>query len=271
MDPDDFYEMPEEYDGGTSPDYYFVRAQKAIREVFEEKRESVFYLRQLQVKFEGISAHWVTHHAVEGLFKLGYLREKRFAKTSGTPTRFFYHKSYRSPLRAARRMEEVIVEYSQDHITRSCGHRAEDLFCKALSLRGFLPVAQKVNEFRGRKWEKSERDLDFVFARDGIEYGCEIKNTLGYIEKDEFNEKLEMCQFFGVRPLFIMRFSPWPYNHDIIEQGGFALLFKSQIYDLSQVALVNKIRDVLDLPVDCPRSIPDGIIDRFESWHEKNV
>lgn len=79
-----------------------------------------------------------------------------------------------------------------------------------------------------------------MFQRDGIGYGCEIKNTLGYIPKEELEAKIKMCAFFNIRPLFIMRWSPKTYNYIIIKEGGFALLFESQIYELSQVELVKK-------------------------------
>lgn len=44
--------------------------------------------------------------------------------------------------------------------------------------------------------------------------------------------------------------------------------FKSHIYDLSQKALVEKIKTELGLPADCPRAIPDGILERFKRWHD---
>jgi hypothetical protein len=112
--------------------------------------------------------------------------------------------------------------------------------------------------------------LDYIFVIDDVEYGCEIKNTLGYIDKDELEIKLEMCSFFGVRPLFILRYAPKTYIRKINEYDGYAMLFECQIYDLSQIGLVKKIREGLGLPVDCPRAIPDGIINRFYGWHVNN-
>jgi hypothetical protein len=46
------------------------------------------------------------------------------------------------------------------------------------------------------------------------------------------------------------------------------MIFKSQIYDLSQRVLVEKMKNELELPVDCPKAIPEGIIERFRRWHE---
>jgi len=269
---DEFYESPEDYYGPISEaDNYFLQAQEDIRELYERDRESVYYIRQIQIKFEKKYFHWITNNAIIGLYKLGYLKDVRIPREKGTSTRYFIHRSNRYAQRKIRRYEKVIEEYSQDIITRSCGHRAEDLFCKALSMRGFMPVALKVREYNGKRWEKTGHDLDFVFKRDNIEYGCEIKNTLGYIEKKELEIKLEMCSFWGIRPLFIMRYSPKTYNKMIYDYGGFALIFETQIYELSQEKLVQKIKETLGLPVICSKAIPDGIIDRFENWHIKNT
>jgi hypothetical protein len=231
----DFSEEQEDYGPVWQPDAYFIEAQKEIRNLYEADKESVFYVRQLQVKFEKKYYHWITHNALMGLLKTGYLKDFRIEREKGTSTRYFIHHSNRYPVRKISKLEEVVEEYSQDLITRSCGHRAEDLFCKALALRGFMPVAIKVKECNDKKWIKTNHDLDFVFKRDGIEYGCEIKNTLGYIEKEELDIKIEMCNFFQVKPLFIMRYSPKTYNKLIYDNGGFALLFVSQIYEISHL------------------------------------
>ncbi len=268
VDYDDFLEAPEDQYEPTA-DSYFAAAQEEIRQLYENDKESVYYIRQLQVKFEKKYFHWVTNNAVTGLLKLGYLKDIRIPKEKGTSTRYFIHKSNRYPRRAINAMEKIIEEYSQDHITRSCGHRAEDLFVKALAMKGFMPDALKVKEYKGKKWVRTGHDLDFVFVRDGVAYGCEIKNTLGYIDKEELEIKLEMCSLFGIKPLFIMRYAPKTYNHMIYEQGGYAMIFETQIYELSQEKLVQTIKGVLGLPVVCSKAIPAGIIDRFERWHTK--
>lgn len=131
-------------------------------------------------------------------------------------------------------------------------------------------MAVKAKEYNRIKREKTGHDLDFVFKRDNIEYGCEVKNTLGYIEKKELDVKLEMCSFWKIKPLFIMRYAPKTYIDLIYKHRGFVLLYETQIYELSQEKLVKKIRDNLELPVICSKAIPDGIIDRFEKWHIKH-
>ncbi len=135
----------------------------------------------------------------------------------------------------------------------------------ALALLALLPLGTKITEHNGKKWEKTGNDLDFVFSKDGIDWGCEIKNTLGYIDKDELDIKIEMCHFFNVRPLFIVRYAPKTYNHLVYINGGFALLFKTQIYELSQIQLVNRIKEITGLPVISTKSIPDGI------WYHRQI
>ncbi len=85
-----------------------------------------------------------------------------------------------------------------------------------------MPLGTKVKEHNQKRWARSDHDLDFVFKRDGIEYGCEIKDTLGYIDKDILDIKIEMCSFFNVKPLFIMRYAPKTYINLINENHGFA-------------------------------------------------
>jgi hypothetical protein len=264
-----FDEAPEEEEG-KGPDQYFLEVQHEIKSIYEQDKEAVYYIRQLQVKFEEKYFHWITNNALTGLLKMGYLTDYRFDRERGTSTRYFLHKSNRYPKRKIMTIEKLVEEYSQDIITRSCGHRAEDLFCMALALKGFVPKERKVKEWNGIKWEASGHDLDFVFEKNGIAYGCEIKNTLGYIQKEELEIKLEMCKHLKLRPLFIMRYSPKSYNKMIIDTGGFVLLFKSQIYELSQENLVQKLKTELGMPADCPKAIPDGIIQRFINWHERH-
>jgi hypothetical protein len=267
-DLDDFPEEPEEEEV-IKTDKYFIEAYEEIKLLYEQNKKSVFFKRQLQVKYENKYFHWITSNALSRLKAEGYVREIEIKKKDGTSRQFFIHPSNRYYRRAINESLKIIDAYSNSNITRSCGHRAEDLFSLALMERGFIFVGRGVREFKGKKWNKTGHDLDFIFERKGQYWGCEIKNTLGYIDKEELITKIEMCEYFKIRPLFIMRFSPKTYNREIIERGGFSLIFGAQIYDISQKALVIKMKDVLGLQVDCPKAIPEGIINRFINWIER--
>ena len=51
--------------------------------------------------------------------------------------------------------------------------------------------------------------------------------------------------------------------------GGYAMIFETQIYPFGQQDLVKRIKEKLCLSADCPRAIPEGIIERFMNWHNK--
>lgn len=269
---DDFeYILPQGKEN-YEPDSYFLQAKETIKKLYDANKEAVFYMRQLQVKFEKEYYHWITRNAITSLAKEGYLKQINMTvSSSGNPLNFhfFAHHSNRYPKRDINYLAKLVAEFSQSHIMLSCGNRAEILFAEGLASRGFIPAHKKVTEYAGKKWDKTKHDLDYIFEKDNVAYGCEIKNTLAYIDKDELEIKLEMCKYLNVKPLFIMRFSPKNYNDLIINNKGFALLFKTQIYDLSQQELVKRIKENLGYDVDCPRAIPSGIIDRFEKWHNR--
>jgi len=80
-----------------------------------------------------------------------------------------------------------------------------------------------------------------------------------------------MCEILGIIPLFIMRFAPKSYIENVRRKGGFCLIFKYQLYELSQINLVERIKDDLGLPVGCPKAIEDGTIMRFKNWHIRKL
>lgn len=256
------------------PDSYFLEAKNEFEELFDKDRKAVFYMRQLQIKYEKKYFHWVAGNAITALVKEGFLKQVNMqVNVSGGNKlilHFFAHHANRYIKRDANALAKIVAEYSQEHITRSCGNRAEVLFAEGLASRQFVITGKNVAEYCNKKWVKTEHNLDYIFERDGIAYGCEIKNKLGYIDREELEIKLDICEYLGVRPLFIMRFSPKTYNEMIYRAGGFALLFVAQIYDLSQQELVEKMKVKLGYEVVCPRAIPDGIIDRFIRWHERH-
>jgi len=94
----DFVDEPEDYEK-YGPDSYFLEAQKQIREIYEKDRQSVYYLRQMQIKLGKDYFHWITNNAMLSLRGIGYLRDIRIEKETGTSTRYFIHKSNRYPMR----------------------------------------------------------------------------------------------------------------------------------------------------------------------------
>lgn len=273
MEDNDFYEYDEGYipePEGPPPDHVVDEAKDFLKGFFRENKEKVYYFKQLEVMFEKPFFHWVTARAIKELVDEGYLGLVEQPLIEKTRVNFVFGPAgWRYYKRAMKESLRVIREYSHHSIARACGEQADVLFFNAFMGRGFLSHGEDTNEFEGLKWNKSRHNLDFIMEKDGIVYGCEVKNRFDYIEKEELDIKLDLCEYLGIKPVFIMRHWPKTYNNKIIKREGFVLIFESQIYPFGQEELVKRIKKILGMPVDCPRAIPSGIIDRFMKWHDK--
>ncbi len=99
----------------------------------------------------------------------------------------------------------------------------------------------KLDGFRVR----TNHDLDYVIERNNMLYGVEVKNQLGYIDQTDFQTKLQMCEFFGVRPLFATRMMPTNVNL----AGGYAMITQNQNYPLLAEEMARRTSGRLQLPV----------------------
>jgi hypothetical protein len=89
---------------------------------------------------------------------------------------------------------------------------------------------RNTQSYGGKDWTKSGHNLDFIFVRDDIAYGVEVKNALGYMEQEDLRTKIEMCGWLGIKPVFVARMLPRTWINEVIESGGFALILKYQLY-----------------------------------------
>lgn len=276
----------DDYEPGYLDDYpddkiddKVIDAEDAILNLFNRDPSRIYYIRQLQLKFEERFFHWITGKAISELVKSGDLSSVRRPLSSEFNTNlgrraeanFVFKKTNRYYKRTINRYLEVINSYSDPNLTNAYGKYAEQLFLLALLKRGFQFVNEDTNEFNGKKWNKTNHNLDFIIKKDNISYGCEVKNKLNYIDRNELDIKLEMCAYLGLVPLFIMRYSPKSYNNEIINNVGYLMIFETQIFPLDKEDLVRTISGELELPVVCSGAIPDSIIDRFMGWHNKRM
>jgi hypothetical protein len=98
--------------------------------------------------------------------------------------------------------------------------------------------------------------------------GSRVKNTLRYIEYEEFRTKIELCRTLGITPVFAVRMLPKSWIHELNNAGGFALILKYQLYPWAHRDLARRVRAELGLPVDAPRALEEGTMMRFLRWHE---
>lgn len=269
-DPDFDPDNPEPT-GERERDTYVDWAKEELVAFFKLRPESVFYQRQLVVMFEDKFFHWITARALSELVAEGQISSGTEALTGGqTPAgsiTIYRANGYRYWKRDAGEIVKLVSRFSDQMFTAGLGLQGEAMFDAALPTVGFMPKGRNVTSYNGKQWIETKHDLDRVFERDGIAYGTEIKNTLGYIEKVELITKMRMCKELGLRPLFIMRASPKSYINLIREAGGFALIFKFQLYPYGQKVFAGEVRRRLELPTDCPERIADGTLQRFLKWH----
>jgi len=64
---------------------------------------------------------------------------------------------------------------------------------------------------------------------------------------------------------------PKTWINEVISAGGYAMILKYQLYPWTHVDLAKRVAKELGLPVDAPRALAEGTMDRFMKWHGKNV
>jgi hypothetical protein len=237
----------------------------------EDNPDEVFYEMQIEVLFENDYFHWITTKA------LAELRNSHKIGSSIEPLRevgrirFYFHVKNRYWKRKAAEIRKLVEQFSDPVFTSALGNQGEMLTDAALPSAGFLPKARNVNQFAGIRWIETKHNLDRVFEKDGILYGTEIKNRLSYISQDEFHAKLTMCDTLHLRPLFIARMMPRSYVYELFKRGGFALLMKFQFYPFGSELFAATVRKRLGLPVDCPKRLEDGTLQRLLNYHNRAI
>ncbi|HEV3076438.1 MAG TPA: hypothetical protein VHB47_18590 [Thermoanaerobaculia bacterium] len=267
MEFDDDFARSEE----RPPDAAYERAIEELRRFIEARRDEVFFARQLEVLHERQFFHWITNRAVRHLLDLGEVRgERRNLRTGGT-IHLLWHRSFRYYRRVAERVVHLVEEYADPNIGGALGLHGEALVLEGFARLEFVLKGRNTNSFRGKTWSSTNHDLDFVFSRDDVSYGVEVKNTLGYMDYAEFQQKIRLCRYLGVRPVFASRMMPKTWVSEVARARGFALILGYQLYPWAHRNLALRVRHELGLPVDAPRSLEDGTMRRFLRWHEKQM
>jgi len=267
-DPWDYYEPePDE----LPQDEAEIDATEILRGFFEENCEKVFYSRQLYVLHEDDFFHWVTGRAVRNLLEEGHIKTESRPLKHGGEMHLYWHKSFRYYKRAAKELVSLVNEYANPEFGKLLGYTAEMLVLSGFARSGFTMVSEHkgTRSYGALKYTETEHDLDFIFERDRRAYGVEVKNTLTYMDSDEFNVKIRMCKHLGITPIFAARMLPRTWIHDLNKVGGFALIFKWQLYPLSHKKLAERVHSELGIRADAPRALTDGTMKRFTDWHEK--
>ena len=252
---------------GNAPDPVEIGARESLREFFEHNRQKVYFSRQLEVQNEDRYFHWITNRAIRDLEAEGLILSERRNLSAGGTIKLLWHRKFRYYKREATKLVDLVNEYSAPNIGAALGLQGEALILEGFASIEFVMKGRDKNKYGEREWTESDHDLDFIFERDGRAYGIEVKNTLGYMERIEFETKIRLCRHLGIRPVFAARMLPRSWINDLINVGGFALIIKYQLYPWAHRDLARRVRGELGLPVDAPRRLTDGTMARFLRWH----
>lgn len=242
------------------------KARARLLAHFVDNREKVFYSRQLEVLFEREYFHWVTNRALRRLIEEGHVVMEARRLDIGSEIKLVWLKSFRFYKRAANEVFNLVNRYTSAATDGTLGMQGEHLILAAFARRQFLLIAEEANSYKEAAWTHTGHDLDFIFEKDGVGFGVEVKNTLGYLDVDEFVTKIRLARHIGIRPVFAVRALPKTWAEALIQSGGYAMIMGFQFYPWTHQKLATEIREKLMLPVDTPKKIEQGTMQRFESW-----
>lgn len=247
------------------------KALEELTRLFDGNPERVFFSRQLEVRFENRWFHWVTNRALRDLIKTEVIRSETRRIAHGNTIHLMWHRRNRYYRREAARLVKLVQEYANPTVGAALGLQGELMVLEGFASRQFVLHGRNTRTFEGTIWDRTEHDLDFIFSRDGVDYGVEVKNTLGYMDHREMEIKIELCRELGIRPVFVARMLPKTWVNEVNTAGGFALILKFQLYPWTHGDLARRVREELGLPVDTPRALAEGTIDRFMKWHRQRL
>jgi hypothetical protein len=243
-----------------------ARARARLLAHFEDNPAAVFYSRQLEVMFEQEYFHWVTNRALRRLVEEGRVISEARKLDLGSEIKLVWHRNFRFYRRAATEVFNLVNRYATAATDGALGLTGEHLVLAAFARRRFLLTGEEVNTYNNISWSETNHDLDFVFEKEGVAYGIEVKNTLGYLDGDEFVTKIRIALHLGLRPVFAVRALPRTWVQALTRAGGYAMIMHYQFYPWTHMELASAIREKLFLPIDTPRRIEDGTMQRFENW-----
>ena len=95
------------------------QAREELSAFFEERKDEVFYSRQVEVLYEGEFFHWITNRIIRELIESGLLLSEERNLSSGGSIKVFWHKLNRYCKRKAAKIIALVEEYAgQDNLPR---------------------------------------------------------------------------------------------------------------------------------------------------------
>src|SRR5579863_4668127 len=149
---DDEFGLSGAEDGERPVDRRERDALVKLREFFTNRKEEVFFSRQLEVQHEQDYFHWVTNRA------LRVLREERFIfgetriLSTGGSVNLLWHYSYRFYRRKAARLVSLVQEYADPNIGGAVGLHGEFMVLEGFARSEFVMRGRSTQSFGGKSW-----------------------------------------------------------------------------------------------------------------------
>src|SRR3954468_13727939 len=138
--PDDYeFEEPEPE---RSHDPQLALARADVAEFFESNHAQVFYSRQVEVRLEDKYFHWITNRAIRELLADREIKGDTFRLRSGGDIHLLWNKSFRYYRRSAKRVMELVEQYSSNELARLLGYQGEMLVVEAFARAQFSLIAR---------------------------------------------------------------------------------------------------------------------------------
>lgn len=243
---------------------------------------SVFWQSQLKVLFEDKHFHWNLGKALDELIREGELallthkspivrsEISKFSPQRIHKLKLVYHRSNRYYKRKTRNLVRLLNEWWTPAYSEGIGEYGETVAELTFHRLNLEVVGRNTNEFRGRKYTLSNKDLDFILEKDGMNYGVEVKNITGYPDYKEFKEKtFRICEKLGIIPWWICRNAPKSWFTEIKRLEGFIFINKALIIQSLERPLAERIWYETGIPIRIADTLPQKVTNQIQNQHNK--
>ena len=249
------------------------------------KKVSVATDRELKVRLEKKYFPWVVGRGLGLLIadgevqKVGYPGRRAIRRSE---VGAFYtlkgvaYESVKDLIKSKKAVSEAIVSALSGGSTAS--DHVEDLFLNAFAELDFKFHGRNVSKFRGREVShvhgKEPPNVDFVFERDKIAYGIDVKNWIRYEwdYRDEITSKVDVARQLGVVPFMIVRYADkdimWK---GVIKKGGMVYRYGDLLLPSFYKSLASEARRLLAYPVTAVEVLPKHKIEWLDKLHSRFV
>lgn len=160
-----------------APDTVEESAVDQLRDFFADRTNEVFFKNQLAVIHEDEYFHWITYRAIGVLIEEGDLLTETRKLDTGVDIKLVWDRRYRYYKRDAKRVVELVNEYGSPNMCGAIGLHGEQMILAAFAKRQFILQGHETRKYKDVEWTNSQHNIDFIFERDGLAYGIEVKNT----------------------------------------------------------------------------------------------